>query len=233
MGTCQVCGAQKKKCSKTFEAVHKSRKVAGSLHKTSESLQGCERADTIHVSMSVMWKLSILDVVKIRPPQHSIQVWKCTPSVEREGEPSDSSSLVKRQQECSPVHASPHVEGSPELEPPATHWDTPDNGEDVQMSTVQPSEGEMAGAVTEREGTREQLYCCGCLVAIGVELGNVMEALHDECIRVDEELACFNEEHLRRDLDLILDTLSWTLEMLQHTLLGLIGWEHATSGGGV
>ena len=65
-------------------------------------------------------------------------------------------------------------------------------------------------------------------LAIGVELGNIMEALHDKCIRVDEELARFNEEHSRRDL--VLDTLCRTLETLQCALSGLVGWEHALWG---
>ena len=79
-GTCQVCRVQKRKCSKTFEAMHKSKKVAsvveGSSHEMSESLQGWECANTLRVSTLAMWKLVVMDTVKIPPLQHSTQGWK-------------------------------------------------------------------------------------------------------------------------------------------------------------
>ena len=83
-GTCQVCGAQKRKCSKTFEAARKSKKAAsvaeGSSRETSKSSQGWERADTLHVSTSVMRKLAVMDAIEIPPSQRLTQGRKCAPS---------------------------------------------------------------------------------------------------------------------------------------------------------
>jgi len=86
-GTCQACGAQKKKCLKTFEAVRKLKKSASmageSSCETSKSLQGREQVDTLHASTSAMRKLTVLDVVEIGPSQRTTQVRKRAPSVER------------------------------------------------------------------------------------------------------------------------------------------------------
>ena len=184
-GTCQACGAQKRKCSKTFESAWKLKKAAsaaeGSSRETSESSQGRDRSDTVRASTSAMRKLKVLDAVEIGSSQRATQVRKRAPSVEGAGAPSDSGSSAKRQRERSPVCETPHLDGSPELLPPTTRWDSPDDGDDVRMGTAdEVPQGQMGDSPQTRRGTEARSHLRERLAEVGAELKRLEEALFDE-----------------------------------------------------
>ena len=72
-GTCVTCAGQKKKCSKTLlQACKVQKAVEESSRDTSEDSQGHERADTLHMSMSALQKLSVMDAVENQPSQRAM-----------------------------------------------------------------------------------------------------------------------------------------------------------------
>jgi len=207
-GTCQACGAQKKKCLKTHKSMRKLKKTAstaeGSSCEMSESLQGQDCADTLHTSTSAMRRLTVMDMVEIRSSQHTTQVQKHAPSVEGAGVPSDSRSLAKRQQERSPVREMPHLKVSPEILPPATCWDSPDDGDDVRMDMVdEVPQGQMGESPQTRRGAEVRSHLWEQPVEIGTELKHLEEALFDEHeqsygekVRVEAERKWVEEERV-------------------------------------
>jgi len=211
-GMCQACGAQKKKCLKTHESTWKMKKTAsaaeGSSCETSKSLQGWDRADTLCTSMSAMHRLTVLDAVEIRSLQCTMQVQKHAPSVEGAGALPDSGSSAKRQREHLPVCETPHLEDSPGILLPTMHWDSPDDGDDVQMDTAdEVPQGQMGESPQMRRGVEVRSHLWEQLVEIGAELKHLEEALFDEhkrlygekvraeaeCKQVEEEWVCASE----------------------------------------
>jgi len=184
-GTCQACGVQKRKCSKTFESARKLKKavstVEGSSREMSESSQDWDRSDTVHASTSTMRKLTVLDAVELESLQHATQVRKCALSVEGVGAPSDSRSSTKRQRERSLVREASHLEGSPKIVPPAMRWDSLNDRDDVCMGAVDEApQGPMVESPWTRRGVEVCSYLRERLAEVSAELKHLEEALFDE-----------------------------------------------------
>ena len=210
---CQACTVHKKKCLNMLISAWKLKWVVsmaeGSLHETSEGLQGWEWVDTLWASTSVMQRLLVLEVVEMRSTQCLMPWQKCVPAMETEGEPLDSGSLTKRQRECSLVHVSTPIEGSSEIEPPTMDWEALVGDKDVEMGmAVEVTSQELRGKSPQGwRGVEAWANLQGCLMTVGMELKHLEQALFDEyelsyrekvrpdteCRWVEEEQVCVSE----------------------------------------
>jgi len=177
----------------------------GSSRETSESSQGRDRADTLRASTSAMRRLTVMDAVEIGSSQRATQARKRAPSVEGAGAPSDSGSSAKRQRERSPVREASRIEDSPVILPPATRWDSPNDGDDVRMDTADEApQGPMDELPRTRRGAEARMYLRERLAEVGAELKRLEEALFDEHelsygekVRAEAERKRVEEERVR------------------------------------